>query len=214
MKIPHLMSALTFSVILVASNSLVAASPYTQSNGSAIELSGLVTKAAASYFNLDYGPGTIKVELDDYDSYKEGNNIVVGDRVVVNGRVDADPGKTRSIEASKVYIPAIDLEVRASSVDEEDTNTKLFTETLEDGIEVNLNGIITGIDKKIVTIQSSKGRVDIHFGKLFKQKKTTLKVGQAVKVTGIFQNRVFLKDMIFAEKVEKLRPPTSEIQPR
>lgn len=185
--------------------------PYTLKNGQKIELSGVVSNATAKTFRLDYGKGAITVELDDYDSYEEGFNIVDGDKVDVKGRIDADPGKKRTIEASSVYIPELDLRINASATDEEDTATKPFTHSLADGEEVLLKGIVQKIEKDVVTIQSSKGLVEIHFGDLFRQGPITLKVGQAINVTGIFKNRFFRKDMIFAEKVAKVRSKGSRV---
>ena len=177
-------------------------SPYQLKNGERIELSGTASKAKASTFLLDYGKGRILVELDDYDSYEEGFNIVDGDKVIVKGKIDADPGQSRSIEASQVYIPSLDLHIHASSTDEEDTKTKSFTQGLTNGTEVKLRGIIKNIQKKVITIQSSKGMVEVHLGPLKRQKRRTFYLGQAVDVTGVFKNRLIRKDMIFAEKME------------
>ena len=181
------------------------ASPYRAKNGDEIKLAGKVSKAAAKTFLLDYGKGTITVEMDDYDSFEEGFNIVDGDQVIVTGRVDADPGQKRTIEARRVLIPAIDLELFASATDEEDTESKVFTQSLSDGTEVDLRGIIKSIEKKVITIQSSKGRVEIHLGSVKGQERETFYLGQAVRVTGFFKNRLFRKDMIFAESIESVK---------
>ena len=208
------MSSLTISPIVKFVLSMAAlavplqaqdVSPYRLKNGDTIKIAGGVSKAAAKTFQLDYGKGTITVELDDYDSYEEGFNIVDGDQVIVTGKIDADPGQKRSIEARRVYIPAVDLEVFACSTDEEDTESKVFTQTLSDGTEIDLRGIIKSIDKKVITIQSSKGRVEIHLGRVKQPGRQTFYVGQAVKVTGFFKNRWIRKDMIFAETIELVK---------
>ena len=188
-------------------------SPYQLKNGDEIELAGKVSKAAAKTFLLNYGKGTITVELDDYDSYEEGFNIVDGDQVIVAGKIDADPGQKRTIEARRVSIPAIDLEIYASATDEEDTASKAFTQSLSDGTEIDLRGIIKNIDKKVITIQSSKGRVEIHLGRVKGQKRETFYLGQAVRVTGFFKNRWFRKDMIFAESIEAVKREAPKRQP-
>lgn len=201
-----LASLLTFAF---ASFANAQPSPYVLPNGKKINISGLVIEAGAKTFLLDYGKGAITVELDDYDTYEEGFNIEVGDAVIVKGRIDADGGQERTIEAESVFIPELDLRITASSTDEEDTNTKLFTHSLANGEEIQLNGIVKTINNNIVTIQSSKGLVEVHFGKVFKQGPMQLNVGQAIKVTGFYKNRFFLKDIIFAETVERVRssPP-------
>ena len=188
-------------------------SPYRLKNGDEIKLAGKVSNAKANTFLLDYGRGSITVELDDYDSYEEGLNIVDGDQVVVTGKVDADSGQKRTIEARRVLIPAIDLEIFASATDEEDTASKAFTQSLTDGTEVDLRGIIKNIDKKVITIQSSKGRVEVHLGSVKGQERETFYLGQAVSVTGVFKNRLIRKDMIFAESIEAVKREIVKRQP-
>ena len=175
------------------------ASPYQSKDGANIRLSGRVTEAAAHTFTLDYGKGSIIVELDDYDSYEEGLNIVKGDQVVVTGKVDADPGQQRTIEASQVYIPSADLRIHASSDDEEDHKVKTFTQRLSDGTEVELRGVIKNIKSGVCTIESSKGNIEIRLNSL---KGRTLSLGQAIKVSGVYKNRLLRNDMIVAQVVE------------
>lgn len=204
MKLPNSPYFILSLFLLLAGPLIAQSTPYTLPNGASIELTGTVTQAKAKTFRLDYGKGAITVELDDYDSYQEGFNIVNGDQVLVKGRVDADPGAPRTIEAASVYIPKLDLLIKASSTDEEDTATKQFTHSLADGEEVVLKGIVKSVSRKVAVIQSSKGLVEVHFGKLFKQGPTTLKVGQAVDVTGVFENRLFRRDIIFAESLKSI----------
>ena len=198
-----------FAVPLQAQN----VSPYRLKNGDEIKIAGKVSKAKASTFLLDYGQGSITVELDDYDSYEEGFNIIDGDQVIVTGKVDADSGQKRTIEARRVFIPAIDLEIFASATDEEDTASKSFTQSLTDGTEVDLRGIIKNINRKVITIQSSKGRVEVHLGSVKGQERETFYLGQAVRVTGFFKNRLIRKDMIFADSIQSVKREVAKRRP-
>ena len=177
-------------------------SPYQLKDRANIKLSGRVTEAAAHTFTLDYGKGSIVVELDDYDSYEEGLNIVKGDQVVVSGKIDADPGQKRTIEASEVFIPAADLRIYASAHDEEDHESKAFTQRLSDGTKVELRGVIKNIKSGVCTIQSSQGHIEIQLNSLKGQKSQTLALGQAIKVSGVYKNRLLRNDMILAQIVE------------
>ena len=178
------------------------ASPYQLKDGADIKLNGRVTEAAAHTFTLDYGKGSIIVELDDYDSYEEGYNIEKGDQVVVWGKVDADPGQQRTIEAGHVYIPEIDLRIEASTDDEEDLEVKAYALKFSHGTEVELRGVIKDIKSGVCTIQSSKGHIEIRLNSLKGQKGRPLALGQAIKVSGVYKNRLLRNDMIVAQVVE------------
>ena len=50
-----------------------------------VTLTGVVTDAGPGGFFLDYGAGMIFVEMDDFDFYPEGRNLLEGDHVIVQG---------------------------------------------------------------------------------------------------------------------------------
>ena len=97
----------------------VVSSPYTQPNNAWITISGKVTATSADAFVLDYGKGSITVEMDDYDWYAEGSDILINDNVIVSGKIDHDAGETRSIEAASVYVKNARLSFFADASDEE-----------------------------------------------------------------------------------------------
>ena len=177
-------------------------SPYQLKDRADIKLTGRVTEAFTNTFTLDYGKGSITVEVDDYDSYEEGYNIEKGDQVIVTGKIDADLGQERTIEASEVYIPAVDLRIEACSHDEEDHRVEVFTQRLSNGTEVELRGVIKNIESGVCTIQSSKGELEVRLSDLRQQKVETLVLGQAIKVSGVYKKRLLRNDMILAQVVE------------
>jgi hypothetical protein len=88
------------SIIAVAiAGSLSAADPSERKDGSWITVSGTAVSPSADAFTLDYGQGTIRVEMDDWQGYR----INDGNRVTVSGRIDDDFFETKSINASYVY---------------------------------------------------------------------------------------------------------------
>ena len=177
-------------------------SPFQMKNGAEIRLAGEVTKAGAHSFKLDYGKGSILIEVDDYDSYEEGYNVEIGDQVVVWGKVDADPGETRTIEASEVYIPSVDLRIEVCADDEEDPRDRAIAQRLSNGTKVELQGVIKNIKSEVCTIQCSKGNLEIHLSSLGKQQRKNLLLGQAIKVSGVYKNRLLRNDMIVAHNME------------
>ena len=106
-------------------------SPWDRSDGEWLTISGKVIEAGADTFRLDYGKGDVVVEMDDYDRELEGFHIKKDDQVVVTGRVDADAGERRTIEAGSVYVENIRKSFFASAADEEDALGKLRKATRE-----------------------------------------------------------------------------------
>ena len=176
-------------------------SPYQLQNGADIKLTGEVTKAGAHSFKLNYGKGSILIEVDDYDSYEEGYNVEVGDQVVVWGKVDADHGEERTIEAGEVYIPSVDLRIEVCSDDEEDPRDRAIAQRLSNGTKVELQGVIKNIKSEVCTIQCSKGNLEIRLSSLGKHQRKNLLLGQAIKVSGVYKNRLLRNDMIVAHNV-------------
>lgn len=95
------------------------ANPYLMADRSWIGLSGTVESVQPDSFVLDYGDGTILVEMDDGDRDADAYNLLKGDTVTVSGRIDDDFFETTKIEAAYVYVHNINTTFFASSVDEE-----------------------------------------------------------------------------------------------
>ena len=89
-------------------------------NGSWITLSGRVVGTGPDRFQLDYGSGRITVEMDDWDWFHEGRELLAGDDVTVTGRIDKDLYEQKKIEASSVYVKNLGAIFQANPQDEED----------------------------------------------------------------------------------------------
>ena len=90
--------------------SLTVASPMAMSKESMkddswVTLSGTITKVddEGEEFTLDYGSGSIRVEVEDWSWGDRPDRIRQGDRVTVNGRVDDDLFQSKEIDAESVY---------------------------------------------------------------------------------------------------------------
>lgn len=93
--------------------------PYAKPDNSFVSISGTVVDPGVELFELDYGQGTVTVEMDDWDSYGEARALMDGDIVTVYGRIDDDFFETTSIEAGAVYVDGLNTYFYASSDDEE-----------------------------------------------------------------------------------------------
>lgn len=98
---------------------LAAADPRERSDGSWITISGTAVSPTPSSFTLDYGQGTILVEMDDWDLHPDGYGITDGNRVTVSGRIDDGFFEAKTIEASYVYDQDYNTYFYASAADEE-----------------------------------------------------------------------------------------------
>ena len=95
-------------------------------NGSAIQISGIVEQASDDLFVLNYGPGKIVVEMDDWDSYPEARALMDGDHVTVFGLIDHDEYEAGSIEAETVFVQELNAYFEASADDEDGGNVVTF----------------------------------------------------------------------------------------
>ncbi len=178
------------------------------SDGSYVSLAGTVAEASAEQFLLDYGSGTMTVEMDDWDWYPEGHHLLENDQVVVYGFIDDDFYERRSIEASSVCVTDAGTQFYASGVDEEDFPVYAGVEFGEPRIE--LKGTVTKIDgdefhlntgNKVVEVDTE----DMPYDPLDKEGFQQIKVNDRVSVTGLLEADVFDNLEIAASRVVTLR---------
>lgn len=123
--------------------------PYSKHNNSWITISGEVDVVSPDSFLLDYGDGSIIVEMDDGDRDADAYKLLRGDKVSVSGAIDDDFFETTSIEASTVYVKKLDTTFYASSLDEEDIMGWSVAVTVPlDSSEMIIYGMVTKIDKE------------------------------------------------------------------
>ncbi len=126
MKTCKTIAALGISALLALP--AIAQNPYQQANNTWISLSGTVTALTSpDTFTLNYGNGTITVEMDDWDTDADAYKLVADDKVTVNGWIDDDFFEMTKIEASSVYVENLGTYFYASGVDEEDTFVSVAT---------------------------------------------------------------------------------------
>jgi len=203
--------AAMFSLVLVPLTAVSAAehSPYTMSDEAWITLSGTVTAVDRDSFVLDFGDGTIIVEMDDGDRDADAYKLLSGDKVTVTGQIDDDFLETTKIEASSVYVDSIGTTFFSSSVDEE-TSDRLVAEIVVPvtAAHATIHGVVTDVDTSEFTVDAgaSDVRVDVSemaFNPLDDEGYLKIAEGDRVKVSGEVDKELFERYEIDADYIVK-----------
>jgi len=185
--------------------------PYEMGDDSWVTLSGTVANAADDGFDLDYGDGIVRVEMDDYDSWPEAYMLADGETVGVVGRIDDDLFELTSIEASTVYVDGLNTAFRANAADEESLGDVAFYR-LPDLSNVVLEGKVKDIDEDDgeFTLVAGGGAYDVNvedlgYNPLDKEGYQVLAEGDRVRITGMLDEEAFTDDEIDATSIVTLR---------
>lgn len=175
-----------------------AKNPYARADDTWISIDGEVEAVTANAFTLNYGKGTVTVEMDDADRYAEGYSLKKGDEVTVSGIIDDDFYEATSIEASSVYVENLGAYFYASAVDEEDTFVTIGPVVVSDTI---FQGTVSSVSDDSFTLDSGKQKLTVNvdemaYNPLDDKGFQKLKEGDRVSVTGnmdyeLFKGRVF-----------------------
>ncbi len=177
-----------------------------------ITLTGTIQKVEADQFTLDYGRGTMLIEIDDWDSFDETTSLRAGDRVTVFGQVDADLFEERKVEAAMVYAHDFNAYLFANPGDEE-TNYRLHTSPLqfEDGARVGAHGRVSALDVNgdefVLDIANYKIQVDtssMENDPLDGEGRLQLAKGYDVFVIGELDDGFFERREIIAQSVARV----------
>jgi uncharacterized protein YdeI (BOF family) len=205
---PVLASLATLALVaamLTAGSPAMGADPKTAQNRDWITIAGTVVATTPSSFRLDYGSGVISVEMDDWDWYKEGRNLLQNDRVIVYGRIDQDAFETRKVEAASVYVGNLGTYFHANSTDEEDLGLWTLSSPHRAGA-LELTGKVASIDGREVTL-SSGVKVDtaeLGYNPLDDKGYQRIDVGDRIKVAGHVDDDLFEKAELMADWIVNL----------
>lgn len=206
----HFNPTSTFKILTAAiagsfAVSAIAADPEIRPDDSWITINGKVTSTTPNTFLLDYGDGKIRVEMDDWDWFKEGKTILVGDYVTVNGIVDDGLYEAKTIEADSVYVEGLNTYFYASAADEESLNFNLvYPTSVAPNIEVT--GEITEVNGHEFTVDMGKSDITVDTRKLSYNPLDNkgfqrLDTGDIVKVSGEMDYDVFEEKEIVADRI-------------
>jgi uncharacterized protein YdeI (BOF family) len=139
--------------------------PNAARNHSMISISGTVVSATPHAFTLDYGNGTVTVEMDDWDALPEGGTIKAGDAVVVSGMVDQDLWERRKIEARSVFVRSLNAYFYANPADEE-TEPVATVQIARPAAFSDAIGYVTAVEGRELTIGSGATAVRVDTARL------------------------------------------------
>jgi uncharacterized protein YdeI (BOF family) len=196
-------------LIVGASAPALAADPYMMPDATWISLSGTVEQVEPDRFTLDYGEGTVTVEMDDGDRDADAYQLMEGDKVNVSGRVDDDLFETTTIEASSVYVENLGTTFFASSIDEEGPYTWISITTPIVASATVVEGTVTEVDDEEFSVAAGlrEIRVDVSemlYNPLDDEGYQQLGIGDRVRVTGQMEDTFFEGRELMADSVVTL----------
>lgn len=111
-----LLSAIVFA--LLSSSALALKEPEKVDKSSWVALTGRVTSSEETRFTLDYGDGTLTVNLKDWASYNTHFELGTGDKVTVYGRVNKGLYESSSIDPASIFVEDLNSYFYATPTDE------------------------------------------------------------------------------------------------
>lgn len=194
-----------FTAGLINSGFALAEDPANKADDTWISVSGTVVDPRPDSFSLDYGKGVIKVEMDDWDWYREGSALIDGDEVTVYGLVDADLFEAKKIEANSVYVKGLNTYFYANDADEEDAAyTVVSTPVVVSWMDIT--GRVTEIDGREFTFDIGKRNIKIDtstmpYNPMDDKGYQKIKKGDYLKVSGKMNYDLFEKNELMADSI-------------
>lgn len=157
-------TTLALSIIAASLISATAAAqtPRLEPDGSWITISGEVKTPKLDTFVLDYGDGSIIVEMDDWDLDADAAPLLEGDNVTVYGVIDQNLFTDTTIEAGSVYVESLGTYFFASAVDEEDFVAVDLTPTIPIVVgAISYTGTVSAVDGRKFTVNTGDLSVSV-----------------------------------------------------
>jgi uncharacterized protein YdeI (BOF family) len=204
-------STLTAAIALAfAPNAMGQDDPKAMPDDSWISLSGTVTSAEADSFTLDYGDGTITVEMDDWDSYGDAWPLVSGDDVTVYGEVDEHLYTDDTIEAASVYVDDLNSFFYASAADEEELGAWALDPYDEVG-DITYVGTVESVNDMTDTFTIDTGAKELTvetdalmYDPLDDEGFQQIEVSDVVSVDGVVDEDFFTNNDLIADRIVTL----------
>jgi hypothetical protein len=189
-------------------------------DGDWVTISGTVTEAKPDFFILDKGSSRVIVEMDDWDLEKEGEAILEGDKVIVQGKVDKDFLEQRKIEASNVYVHGINTYYYADSDDEEDepfmNGFYYEIDDIPDGLTMEFQGFVEKIEGRTFILNTGIQKIAVDtrslgFDPLDKKGLIKINIGDRLKVSGTIREKFLSNDELQAKWLVSLKEQPVEM---
>lgn len=142
-----------------------------------VTVTGNITDVTPQGFKIDYGAGSVPVEMDGLlaDSAQQ---LKTGDWVTVSGRIDDSFWERRSIEASSVYSSRLQERFWASAADEEGDALGVAL------IDVPDQGDWLGVTGEVVSVDQVEKEMVLDLGSMNLQVDTTALAGPVLADRG------------------------------
>lgn len=182
-----------------------------------ITLRGDVVSATPSSFLLDYGSGRITIEVDDWDSFKEGQDLRAGDDVFVTGRLDRGLFEGGKVEAHSVYAVNRGVYYFAAAADEEDS--AISTAILAPLGTTDVVGTVSTVEGREFTVGGEGGSLRVDTAQMpdnpmDQQGDVQIRPGDRVYAWGRLDIDPGEAGELMAKGVVALRPARSQDKPK
>ncbi|GEM_PF-904536 len=182
-------------------------SPYGAPDDSWISISGTVGDVDRNEFELQYGDGSVTVEMADGDRDADAYKLLQGDKVRVMGRVDDDFLETTTIDAMSVQVDKLDTTFYADEATERRMNQGMTQPITTSETIVNGRVITVGADDFVIDTGMSNLTVDVDnlaADPLDDQGFLQIDTGDRVSVTGDMTPAFFERRQLDADVVVEL----------
>lgn len=185
-----------------------AADPAEKPDHTWLTVSGTVEEVRPNAFTLDYGEGSITVEMDDGDRDADAYKLLRGDRVTVSGMIDDGLWENKTIEAASVFVEKLSTTFYASAADEEDRMVPMEVRVVVS--ETELRGEVTSIvDENEFMLDTGMREILVEtdampYNPLDEEGYQKIEVGDYVSVMGRMDNDLFEGREFVAESVVTL----------
>lgn len=178
------------------------ADPYAKADRTHIVIDGVITNIEGRRFALDYGDGHITVEMDTIGYDKDALPLEIGERVRVQGLMDADFYQKKTIEAGEVYSYDTASLYYADDADEEsyDILTGLRSgETVEDrNTRISISGKVKAVRGTEFLLETAASGITVNvdvsslgYDPLDDVGRRQVDVGDRVAVRGVLNRNFF-----------------------
>ena len=183
-----------------------AQNPYKQSDDTWITIRGQVASVLRNAIMLDYGHGTIAVDIDDTKGEAEAYRLLPGDKVTVFGLIDKDSFAGTTIQAASVYVDKTGKNIYATVNDPDDLYRYGGMSSPTDPSITILRGFVSSIDGHEFTLNSGDRAIEIETAHMSHDPLTKehpqIKVGDIVRIRGHLDDNLFKGRRFAAESID------------
>ena len=126
-----------------------------------VSLRGIVVDQQSDGLILDYGQGTIIIEMDDWDNYDESKMAFEGDIVTVHGKIEGNFYLDKSIKAESLYFQNLNLAITDPSSTDEESYNPFGHYTLPMEYDLQVNGKVTSTKGREFTIDNGLEKITV-----------------------------------------------------